>query len=243
MTTRAQRVFRYAVPPPPWGPAHVDTDALAQRVAELVVHRTPEFVGQLPAPDPARLVCGLATTFGERAGDGRWWDGPAFRGFLELRVAVRLMVEHAPAVEPETPVVTQTGWAPRVTVRRPVAATGWSPAAAGPRLLDAAGWAVRFEEVDTGLAVLAAVDEGRLGDGLLGLASGVSRGGWGFSVAAQVIDGPGGRVTEAVPLEVSLTGRPAYPGAVLYAGGAATLAEWEVLTRLARPRAVRRSRG
>jgi hypothetical protein len=155
------------------------------------------------APDPSRLVCGVATCFGVRSHDGRIWQREEFDAWLRLEEAVPLRVDHAPlAIESNGTFVNDVGAARRFCpVTAPV----------------------------EGLLTLCEISPGPWGDALLeDLLLHQQR--WhlpqyGMSLGALHIRGEA-----AMPYEVSLTTRPGFPDAKVISVGERAMKTFEFLS-------------
>jgi hypothetical protein len=147
-----------------------------------------------------RLLVGLATVFDQPGLDGTPpWPASAFRRFVALETAIPLKVGHqsVAAIYSSGQVVTSVGRAFDFAI---------VPEASTP----------------PGLLALARLDEGGLGDSLLGE---IRRGlkpwaerRWALSVGGWEYDGHHGHLV--LPRELSLTQTPAYPDALILAVGA-----------------------
>jgi hypothetical protein len=159
-----------------------------------------------------RLICGLATVFGQppEGPDRRPWDADAFRSFVQLGSPVPVKLDHAPVIQ-----------------------QGGMLQAVG-RTLDHA--LVEQGTTPPGLLILAQLD-GEIGDSLVGDIRrtlhpwAAASAPWGLSVRAAILEAEGSAaILEAWPAEVSLTRRPAFPDALVLAAGAEARSAWELLT-------------
>ena len=158
--------------------------------------------------DPSRQFCGFATTWGPPEN----WDADSFRRWVKLETGVPLKLGHDAVIFSSGLVLEAVG---RIT---------------DSALLDEAS------SHPGGLLVLSVLDPGPVGDLVLADTRNPRphRRPWGLSVAARILR-EGARVELALPWEISLTPRPAYPDALILGVGDRAARVWDLLTP-ARPR-------
>ena len=155
-----------------------------------------------------RLLCGLATTYGQpSANDGRVWTPEHFAEFIECEVGIPLRVDHGPLLNSRG-FIADVG-----TVRRFASVTYPRP----------------------GLLILAEIASAEgFGDQLLADLRLMCQQlwlppGWSLSVGALVYD-----ESVAIPHEVSVVRRPAHPDARILSVGKDAIESWALLTEMPR---------
>jgi hypothetical protein len=153
--------------------------------------------------DPDRQFCGLATVWGPPEN----WDADTFRPWVSLRMGVPLKLGHEAVIFASGAVLERVG---QVTDSALVDEASSHPG---------------------GLLVFGFLDPGPVGDRVLADTRNPRphRRPWGLSVAAAVLH-EGARVELALPWEISLTQRPAYPQALILGVGDRAARVWDLLT-------------
>ncbi len=158
--------------------------------------------------NPDRALCGLATTYGQAsANDGRVWSHEHFAEFIACEVGIPLRVDHGP-------LLNSRGFIADIGTVRRFASVSY------PR---------------PGLLILAEVSAAEgYGDQLLrDLALMCQQSwlpaSWSLSVGALVYDDDDDK-SVAIPHEISVVNRPAYPDARIFGVGKDAIESWALLT-------------
>jgi hypothetical protein len=153
-----------------------------------------------------RLICGVATIFGQRAHDGRVWYREEFDAFLRMEMAVPVRLDHGAILDSHGGIMS---------IGR---AWGFRPVSVP----------VADRHID-GLLALAVLDSGPWQDAILrDIQQHLDQPAlppWGFSFGARRIPNE-----SCLPHELSLTQRPGYADALILATGEDAMITWRLLT-------------